>query len=120
MADRSLPDSREDPPSPIAASAIVRAIDPVRIEVPVPTGVQGKSRPAADRTQPPAVGYRAPIDPRPARSDASRPAETAVHVTIGRIEIRAVREATRPGPQPARPPGMSLEEYLRRRSAGSS
>jgi hypothetical protein len=42
-----------------------------------------------------------------------------VHVTIGRIEVRAVRPALeeRPG---RRPPVMTLEDYLRRRSEGGT
>jgi hypothetical protein len=44
--------------------------------------------------------------------------EPDIHVTIGRVEIRA----TSPGPQPiarrTAPQHMTLEEYQRRRNAG--
>jgi hypothetical protein len=66
--------------------------------------------------------------PRPAAASrstrAALPRETAplaptIHVTIGRIEIRAVAAATRPPrtPQPAAP-RLSLEAYLRSRGTG--
>ncbi len=64
---------------------------------------------------------------QPAASRSTRtlmPRETApvaptIHVTIGRIEIRAVAAATRPprAPRPAAP-RLSLEAYLRSRGAG--
>jgi hypothetical protein len=46
---------------------------------------------------------------------APAPAPT-IHVTIGRIEIRATPAAPAPArPAAPRPPGMSLDDYLRRR-----
>ncbi|HLQ10415.1 MAG TPA: hypothetical protein VK134_02355, partial [Ktedonobacteraceae bacterium] len=47
--------------------------------------------------------------------------EPAIQVTIGRVEVRAVTApptTTRSQPQPARPPAMSLDEYLRRQEQG--
>lgn len=48
-------------------------------------------------------------------------AEPTINVTIGRVEVKAVREAA-PVPQPARPQPrtavMSLEDYLKRRAGG--
>jgi hypothetical protein len=44
-----------------------------------------------------------------------------VHVTIGRIEVRAIRAEERAGREPApalRTPEVSLEDYLRRRETG--
>ena len=67
-----------------------------------------------------------PISPRlvsprvRALPPTKEPAPTAptIHITIGRVEVRAVpppvREKARPKPQP----GLSLEEYLRQRANG--
>lgn len=47
--------------------------------------------------------------------------EPAIQVTIGRVEVRAVTAsatATRSQQQPARPPAMSLDEYLRQQERG--
>jgi len=42
--------------------------------------------------------------------------EPTVHVTIGRIEVRAVPNDPPPRRERKRSPQMTLEEYLRRRS----
>lgn len=55
-----------------------------------------------------------------AQPEASTP-EPAIQVTIGRVEVRAVTApptTTRSQPQSARPPAMSLDEYLRRQEQG--
>jgi hypothetical protein len=52
--------------------------------------------------------------PAPPRAEAERP---VVHVTIGRIEVRAVTPPAAPQPQPApgwAPPVLTLDEYLKR------
>jgi hypothetical protein len=73
------------------------------------------------RDQPPLTppAQRPRFQPMPS---AQRPAasEPAVHVTIGRIEVRAVIE---PGPQRkerAAPPVMSLNDYLKARARGGN
>lgn len=56
----------------------------------------------------------------PARSQPAVRAEPTIQVTIGRVEVRATPPAapvSRSGRQT--PPTMSLDEYLRRRAAGS-
>lgn len=46
-------------------------------------------------------------------------AEPAIHVTIGRVEVRATVSPQKPTGKPGKPvPTMGLEEYLRRRSGG--
>ncbi|MFY9553201.1 MAG: hypothetical protein WAV47_00630 [Blastocatellia bacterium] len=47
------------------------------------------------------------------------PAEPVVHVTIGRIEIRAVQSQQSSAKRRATTPVMNLDDYLRRRSEGS-
>jgi len=54
----------------------------------------------------------------PQRSAASQP---TINVTIGRVEVKATREAApaaRPARAPANPSVMSLQDYLQRRAAG--
>jgi hypothetical protein len=80
------------------------------------------------------VAARPPLIPtapnppqRGRRSNAGEPAveanpasEPAVHVTIGRVDIRAAHEAAPPRPAPgraARPPAMSLADYLHHRDS---
>jgi hypothetical protein len=48
---------------------------------------------------------------------AESPAPT-VHVTIGRIEVRATPAPPAPAPKPRSTPAMTLEEYLQRRTTG--
>jgi hypothetical protein len=47
-------------------------------------------------------------------------AEPVVHISIGRVEVKAVAETTAPRrpPQPKRP-ALSLDDYLRERSGGT-
>jgi hypothetical protein len=53
--------------------------------------------------------------------DGEQP-EHVVHVTIGRLEVRAGAPAAVPAPAPTRPPrrssGIGLDDYLRERSEG--
>jgi hypothetical protein len=50
------------------------------------------------------------------RQEAPAP-EPVIQVTIGRIEVRATPPAVQPPrPRPVAQTGVSLEEYLRRRS----
>ena len=45
--------------------------------------------------------------------------ESAIHVTIGRVEVRATAPVQKPAPKAAnRSPVMGLDEYLRRRNGG--
>lgn len=55
-----------------------------------------------------------PVDQRSSKSPP------IIRVTIGRVEVRAVQSPA-PGPKQAkpRPPKLSLEDYLRKRSGGS-
>jgi hypothetical protein len=90
-------------PSAVAAPAPARGRTPGAIE---PTRRGG---PPVDR---------APGDPRRAVAAVRRP---TVQVSIGRLEVRAVRQgaSTTPQPRPARPAPMTLSEYLARRSGAA-
>jgi hypothetical protein len=58
---------------------------------------------------------------RPSVHQSGHRVEPTVHVTIGRIEVRAVQQSSQPASKP-RPtqPVMNLDDYLRRRSQGSA
>ncbi|MGI5518747.1 hypothetical protein [Streptomyces sp. CA-106131] len=59
-----------------------------------------------------------PGAPWPA-SRRERAAEPSVHITIGRVEVKATQETSTPQrKQPERRPAMSLDDYLRTRSGG--
>ncbi|MCP3804201.1 hypothetical protein NLX83_33505 [Allokutzneria sp. A3M-2-11 16] len=59
--------------------------------------------------------------PRPVAPRRSRPVEQTVHITIGRVEVKAAAEKTPERRAPARrQPTTSLEDYLRRRGGGTS
>jgi hypothetical protein len=88
-----------------------QAVEAARNETSTPLVV----RPKLDR-------YAEPPMPRPqpkAQTQSAPPSEQVINVTIGRIEVRAT-------PPPAatsrsnnqKPPGMSLDDYLRQRSGG--
>jgi hypothetical protein len=52
----------------------------------------------------------------PPRAAASVASEPTIHVTIGRVEVRAVTAPPRGPAKPASSPVMSLEDYLRTRA----
>ena len=101
-----------------------------------PMVVEGTPRKAASPLEPSGPGRRqessapirailaperppnSPLAPHLQPSEA-KSAEPVIHVTIGRVEVRAVPAA--PAPKRAAPsaPSLSLGEYLRRRDGGS-
>jgi hypothetical protein len=58
--------------------------------------------------------------PDPGRERGERRREPPIHVTIGRIEIRATPSAPAAPTPRRRPPLMGLDEYLRRKGGGGS
>jgi hypothetical protein len=88
-----------------------------------PTAQRRRAAPAPPASQTPPAGPPEPGDahawptmpasPMPVR--VAEPAEPpVVHVTIGRVDVRAVLPATAPEqPKPRRRPRVTLEEYLR-------
>jgi hypothetical protein len=104
MTDASLAESTVDAP------ALSRALAPPRMtDLLTP---EGALRPKALLDG--SLDARQRRDPAPLDDDGP-----VVHVSIGRIEVRAVQ------PPPARPatspmaPGLSLDAYLRRRDDGA-
>ena len=76
------------------------------------------SAPATIVVQPRVAPYSEPA--RSARAQPPPTAEPTIHVTIGRIEVRATQPAAPIAPRERQAPTvMSLEEYLRRRAKGS-
>jgi hypothetical protein len=102
-------DNKPKPPSltPIApASQVIEVSDsPGRLPIMVQSRIV--PRPEAD-----GFGFNQKAKPSP---------EPTVHVTIGRIEVRAV-QSSQPSPAKPRatPPVMNLDDYLRRRSNGGA
>jgi hypothetical protein len=86
--------SREEPPPPVAAQ-------PVR---PASTIVEPRVTPRIEHPRPAAA-------PSPAKSP-----ETVIHVTIGRIEVRAIAETPPARKAHAAAPVTGLDEYLRSRA----
>jgi hypothetical protein len=113
-----LVERRSAPPGDEAAAAAVTPPSPLA---------------AARRDEAPAPAVRTPVPattvmPRPAPSPASsapssRPADQTVHITIGRLEIRATAPARSAAPpaEPGRrePPIASLDDYLQQRAGRS-
>ncbi len=83
------------------------------------------SIPSVDTSAPAAivVEARVPSHAEPARPPRPRPPappEATIHVTIGRIEVRATPPGAPTAPRERQAPTvMSLEDYLRRRARGS-
>jgi hypothetical protein len=90
--------------------ALREPFKPISTGVPAPASALGRHRAEHD------------LAPRPPEAQVEAP---DVHITIGRIEIRAVPPPTasggnrRPERAAAGRPGAALEEYLRRRGARS-
>ena len=82
----------------------------------VPRAAQ--ARPAVSRVSPAPSSLESSRHSRVARNDSSSP--RAIHITIGRIEVRAVHPPPEPVVQRPRPasPKISLDEYLKQRNGG--
>jgi hypothetical protein len=86
----------------------------------------GVPRPADPAAAPPrALDAPEPFVPAPRRHAASSLAlarydPQPVHVTIGRVEVRAPAASPPPAPAPQRGPALSLDEYLRTRGGVGS
>ena len=79
-------------------------------------------RPVRPNREPP--GSRGPQQyarqpvPTLGSDDAPAPVQQTIHVTIGRIEVRATPPPSAPPRKQAAAPVMSLDEYLKTRSGG--
>ncbi len=90
----------------------------VRRGEPTELPTQRPSAPATIVVQPRVAPYSEPASP--ARSRRAATPEPTIHVTIGRVEVRAMQPAAPIAPRERRAPtAMSLEEYLRRRAKES-
>jgi hypothetical protein len=95
------------------------------------TGLQAPPAPAAATDPQPRSARIKPIPPAsiattprllPPPAPQREPAveKPSIHVTIGRVEVRATPPAARARPPAAQPRVMSLDEYLRGRTPGGS
>jgi hypothetical protein len=114
-------DAKAVPPPLISAgpaSASPRRVQPVATatragQLLIPAGAPTPLPPIASRN-------RARTETSFATDADSSPAPT-IHVTIGRVEVRAIMPAAQATQPPARPaPKMSLDDYLRRRNEGAA
>jgi hypothetical protein len=105
-----------EPPAPVAD-----AEHPPRIVAPVTVTTRGSDR-DEPTTLPSAILKPRLQAPEPiawaAQPPMSQPAEPIVHVTIGRVEIRAVPAPSAPKRTAPPKPTLSLGDYLRRRNGG--
>lgn len=86
-----------------------------------PDPLRSASRPAPSATPQAILAPRLPyIEPlaQPVQPGISNPAEPTVHVTIGRVEIRAVAAPAAQKRSTPSKPALSLNDYLQRRSGG--
>jgi hypothetical protein len=117
----AMPTRNPDPAAPAVVAAPpadgtrvvhVRSSQLVR---PDPDPPRGHPVEPATRGQPPQLPARPPL-PAVARRE---PAEPTVHISIGRVEVRAVPEAVAPKrAEPHRQAVLSLDDYLRGRAGG--
>jgi hypothetical protein len=118
MSDRFHRD--DPPPSAIRPALVPRPRDsdtartaPTPASVAAPLALPPPSRPSPRDIAPHVARARLP---QPPPLPAPRQEETTVHVSIGRIEVRAVQPPPDLRPrEPAKSAVMSLDEYLRSR-----
>jgi hypothetical protein len=119
--DRSAPPG--SPTRPVRPET--RQVDPIVDPTPVYRNTTHVVPAAAE----PARGH--PVRPVPERArptgttPGARPVtrrdrapEPVVHISIGRIEVRATQETAPRRDQPRRQPALNLDDYLRKRSGG--
>jgi len=107
LAEAAAPDLLVAPDMPTASALPVLPDLSATRGLPASLGLAAVPFAAASR-----VGSRTPEPP-------GEPAPV-VHVTIGRIEVRAVRtDPLAESPRPLAPPVMSLDDYVRQRSRGA-
>jgi hypothetical protein len=88
--------------------------------LPRPAPVQVSATSATRRVSPERkAGSKSKSGQGPLTSDNDSPSADAIHVTIGRVEVRAIYPPAQPAPsRPPPTPKMSLEDYLRSRNGG--
>jgi hypothetical protein len=109
----------EPDPAPARSISRIEAVSPRR----QPSVLLSPSERSGLKAEPvPWLSPKIQAEPLPRPPGHSRHDERPiVHVTIGRVEVRATPPpAARPRPQAPAPPVMSLEEYLRLRASESA
>lgn len=105
-AASSPPALRIDRTPDESAARAISAIEP-RINVPKQTELA-----------PPVVARLRAAPEIPRRHSIGKPTETTVHVSIGRVEVRAAPAPPQRRRSAEKPPVMALDEYLRSRAEG--
>ncbi|HXU68334.1 MAG TPA: hypothetical protein VN947_03345 [Polyangia bacterium] len=100
--------------APLAAEPIAAPTTPAASATASPAAAPTRGAVRPSRVQRPS----APSTPAPTATTAAEP--PVVHVTIGRIDVRAAAPAPPPPrrPQATRPTALSLEQYLAQRDRG--
>ncbi|WP_158892899.1 hypothetical protein [Amycolatopsis anabasis] len=102
---------------PVSAVRVPEPPEPAYPREPPPAPVP----PASHPVRPVAPGFPA-VPPIPVAAPVPlrrEPSEPDVHITIGRVEVKAAVEAERPKRRdPGKRPVLSLDEYLRGRAGG--
>lgn len=120
-----IPSLRESRNRRVDAEATIiemGAVHPALVPAaPVPTVIHPAVQPsisvAADRIHSPMQYAQSQITNHESRSETAATPPPAIHVTIGRIEVRATPPSSQSAPKPRRPaPVMTLDEYLRAQS----
>jgi hypothetical protein len=95
---------------PESGTGAARGIEPV----------PASTRPARERPRlrDPSSPLLVPRIERIPAVDAAPTPAPSIHVTIGRVEVRAITDAEAPGPARLRPAVTSLDEYLAPRATG--
>ena len=114
---------RRGEPRPTNRKTERAATSPPQAETPEPIAKREDQAPTGPKPTPtttPAAGSPFALPPAP-RVSAKRPeaqprgSEPTIHVSIGRVEIRATREQQSPRREKESSPVMSLDDYLRSR-----
>lgn len=115
----------ESPPSVTVRPTAVRVENRERRNPPSPRPGESESPSAQRASIRPRVDVETSLPvSRGERRNGSRqrtqdtPAEPAVRVTIGRVEVRAIQPASPPAPRRLPEPRLTLEDYLRQRREG--
>jgi hypothetical protein len=104
--------ARDAPPPPVIGKPIAPRPTSVRVSPLTPRRIFPK-RKAGPKSQP-------SPDPFTADDDNAPLSAGAIHVTIGRVEVRAIHPPAEPTPpRPPPKPTLSLDDYLKQRNGGA-
>lgn len=119
------PDARKSDHSPVSPAVSVYSLSPIPVQTGAGRGARSSMPSLRNKVIRPEVNvYSKVAEPLPAerrspvREAASSP--PTIHVTIGRIDVRAIMQQQPPSPKRTEPtaPKLTLEDYLKQRTEG--